>query len=149
MAHTERVTFLGSSGHTLAARLERPAGRARGWALFAHCFTCSKDFVASKRVSRALAERGIGVLRFDFTGLGQSGGDFADTHFSSNVEDLVCAATWMREQHIAPAILVGHSLGGTAAIAAAARIPETQGLVTIAAPADPGHVLRVLESTLR
>jgi putative redox protein len=141
--HSDRVEFPGSQGEPLAARLDRPAGRARAWALFAHCFTCSKDFVASKRVSQALAERGIGVLRFDFTGLGGSGGEFANTDFSSNLADLLAAADWLRAEHAAPALLVGHSLGGAAVLAAAAQIPEAVGVTTIGAPADPEHVAKL------
>ncbi len=143
MAATDRIEFPGVSGDLLAASLDRPAGRTRGWAVFAHCFTCSKDFVASTRIARALAERGIGVLRFDFTGLGHSEGDFANTDFSSNVEDLVRAADWLRDTHGPPAILVGHSLGGAAVLAAAARIPETKAVATLGAPADPEHVTRL------
>lgn len=140
---TTRIEFEGANGHLLAARLDRPAGRTRAFALFAHCFTCSKDFVASSRVARGLAARGVAVLRFDFTGLGSSTGDFANTTFSSNVEDLVRAADFLRREHEAPAILVGHSLGGAAVIAAAGRIPEAVAVATIGAPADPAHVTRL------
>lgn len=139
-SRSERVEFSGSGGDLLAARLDRPLGAPRAFALFAHCFTCSKDFVASSRVSRGMAERGIAVLRFDFTGIGRSGGDFANTDFSSNVEDLVRAADFLREHHEAPALLVGHSLGGAAVLAAAERIPEAAGVAVIGAPADPAHV---------
>jgi len=145
--HSERVEFPGSQGEPLAARLDRPAGHARAWALFAHCFTCSKDFVASKRVSQALAERGIGVLRFDFTGLGGSGGEFANTDFTSNLADLVAAADWLRTEHAAPALLVGHSLGGAAVLAAAAQIPEAVGVATLGAPADPEHVAALFSAS--
>jgi putative redox protein len=145
--HSERVEFPGSQGEPLAARLDRPAGRARAWALFAHCFTCSKDFVASKRVSQALAERGISVLRFDFTGLGGSGGEFANTDFTSNLADLVAAADWLRAEHSGPALLVGHSLGGAAVLAAAAQIPEAVGVATIGAPADPEHVAKLFSAS--
>jgi putative redox protein len=109
--------------------------------MFAHCFTCGKDGFAAARISRALNEHGIAVLRFDFTGLGESGGDFSNTTFSSNVDDLVRAADHLRENFAAPSILIGHSLGGAAVLAATSRIPETGAVVTIAAPADPGHVL--------
>ncbi len=135
-----RVEFEGSKGSVLAGRLDLPPGNPHGFALFAHCFTCSKDFVASARLSRALAARGIGVLRFDFTGLGSSEGDFANTDFSSNVEDLVRAADWLRRERTAPLLLVGHSLGGSAVLAAAARVPEAVGVAVIAAPAEPAHV---------
>lgn len=138
---TENVEFPGSEGHMLSARIERPVrGPVRGWALFAHCFTCGKDFVAARRVSRALADDGLAVLRFDFTGLGASEGEFAATTFSSNVGDLVAGASWLRENHSAPQVLVGHSLGGAAVLAAAGEIPEAVAVVTIAAPSDPGHV---------
>lgn len=138
---SERFDFPGSQGHALAARLDLPAGRPRAFALFAHCFTCGKDILAAKRLAGALAARGIAVLRFDFTGLGHSEGEFANTHFSSNVEDLVAAADHLRAEQEAPALLVGHSLGGAAVLAAAARIPEARAVVTIGAPADPGHVV--------
>src|SRR5262249_15567549 len=110
------------------------------FALFAHCFTCGKDNLAAKRISEALAARGIAVLRFDFTGLGMSEGEFANTGFSSNVDDLVAAADHLRRTRGAPVLLVGHSLGGAAVLAAAARIPDAQAVVTIAAPSDPEHV---------
>jgi uncharacterized OsmC-like protein/fermentation-respiration switch protein FrsA (DUF1100 family) len=143
MPASERVEFEGSQGGALAARLDLPAGRPRAFALFAHCFTCSKDFVAASRVSRGLASRGIGVLRFDFTGLGHSEGDFANTDFSSNVEDLLRAADWLRREREAPALLVGHSLGGAAVLATAPRVAEARGVAVIGAPADPEHVTRL------
>lgn len=135
-----RTDFPGSQGATLAARLDTPDAPPRAWALFAHCFTCSKDTKAATHIARALAAAGYGVLRFDFTGLGGSGGDFANTHFSSNVDDLVAAADWLRGAHGAPALLVGHSLGGAAVLAAAHRIADARAVVTLAAPFDPGHV---------
>jgi len=138
---TESVNFTGALGDTLAARLDRPTGHTRGFALFAHCFTCSKDLAAARRVAAGLAERGIAVLRFDFTGLGHSDGEFANTTFASNVEDLVAAADHMRATLAAPTILVGHSLGGAAVLAAGGRIAEVKGIATIGAPADPGHVV--------
>jgi uncharacterized OsmC-like protein/alpha/beta superfamily hydrolase len=141
---TERVEFTGSQGEQLAARLELPAGNPRGFALFAHCFTCSKDAVAATRISRALTDSGIAVLRFDFTGLGQSGGDFANTNFSSNVDDIVNAADFLRARYRAPGILIGHSLGGAAVLAASGRIPDVAAVVTIGAPADPSHVAHLL-----
>ncbi|MBD3666510.1 MAG: alpha/beta fold hydrolase [Kangiella sp.] len=137
---SEKVTFTGSLGDTLAARLDRPAGPVRAYALFAHCFTCSKDVFAASRIAGALAERGIAVLRFDFTGLGMSEGDFANTNFSSNVADLVAAADFMREAYEAPGLLVGHSLGGAAVLAAAASVPEAVAVATIGAPSTAAHV---------
>ncbi len=141
MASPIRITFPGSLGHDLAARLDLPAGAVRGYALFAHCFTCSKDVLAARYVSARLAMLGIGVLRFDFTGLGSSEGEFANTSFSSNVDDLVRAAEHLRARFAAPAILIGHSLGGAAVLAAAHRIAEAVAVVTIGAPADVAHVL--------
>ena len=121
-----------------------PAGPPRAFALFAHCFTCSKDSKGAAFVSQALAARGIATLRFDFTGLGQSGGEFADSTFSANIDDLVCAARYLTQNHAAPQILVGHSLGGAAMIAAAERIPEARAVVTIGSPYDPRHVERLI-----
>lgn len=141
---TERLEFAGSEGAMLAARIDRPAGTPSGWALVAHCFTCSKDSLAAARISRVLAEEGIGVLRFDFTGLGGSGGDFANTGFSSNIEDLAAAAGWLEENESGPFLLVGHSLGGAAVLAAAPRIASCRAVVTIGAPADPSHIRRHL-----
>jgi putative redox protein len=124
----------------LAALLELPDGEPVATALFAHCFTCGKDNLAAKRIAEALAQRGIAVLRFDFTGLGMSEGEFANTDFSSNVADLVAAADHLRQTGRAPTLLIGHSLGGAAVLAAAARVPEARAVATIAAPSDPGHV---------
>ncbi|WBQ14039.1 alpha/beta fold hydrolase [Hyphomonadaceae bacterium BL14] len=137
---TDKVTFEGALGETLAARLERPAGPPRAWALFAHCFSCSKDIHAAQRIARHLTRHGIAVLRFDFTGLGQSEGDFANTNFSSNIEDLVKAAEWLAAEHAPPGLLIGHSLGGAAVIAAAARLAHVKAVATIGAPADAAHV---------
>lgn len=137
---SERFSFPNAKGEKLAATLDLPLGKPTAFALFAHCFTCGKDNLAAKRISERLAMCGIGVLRFDFTGLGMSEGKFADTHFSSNVDDLVAAADHLRKTHGAPAILIGHSLGGAAALAAAHRIPDARAVVTIAAPCDPAHV---------
>jgi uncharacterized OsmC-like protein/alpha-beta hydrolase superfamily lysophospholipase len=138
--HSERFEFPNTKGERLAALLDMPIGRPNAFALFAHCFTCGKDNLAAKRIAERLAMCGIAVLRFDFTGLGNSEGEFANTHFSSNVDDLVAAADHLRKAHTAPAILIGHSLGGAAVIAAAHRIPEARAVVTIAAPSDPAHV---------
>lgn len=143
-----RVTFKGSAGDDLAARLDLPAGPPRAFALFAHCFTCSKDVIAAKRIATGLAQEGLGVLRFDFTGLGSSQGEFANTNFSSNVEDLIRAADFLRAHYEAPALLIGHSLGGAAVLAAAADIPEARAVVTIGAPADVAHVLHQFGSSL-
>jgi uncharacterized OsmC-like protein/alpha/beta superfamily hydrolase len=137
---TERFQFPGSDGNMLAAAFDLPDGEPHAVALFAHCFTCGKDVLAARRISAALSARGIATLRFDFTGLGSSEGEFANTTFSSNVEDLVKAADHLRTAHRAPAVLIGHSLGGAAILAAAARIPEAKAVVTIAAPSDPAHV---------
>jgi len=136
----EKLTFPGSQGATLAGRLELPEGEPRAYALFAHCFTCTKDIFAASRIAEGLARHGIAVLRFDFTGLGASEGDFAHTNFTSNVEDLVKAADFLRDSYGAPKILIGHSLGGAAVLAAAHRVPEAVAVATIAAPADPAHV---------
>src|SRR5579863_9442134 len=136
---TERFQFPGSGGQ-LAAALDTPEGPIRAYALFAHCFTCGKDVLAAKRIAVALSAKGIAVLRFDFTGLGSSEGEFANSTFSSNVADLVRAADHLRQSRKAPALLIGHSLGGAAILAAADRIPEAKAVVTIAAPSDPAHV---------
>jgi uncharacterized OsmC-like protein/alpha/beta superfamily hydrolase len=141
---SRKIEFPGSQGARLAARLELPDDEPRAYALFAHCFTCGKDVVAAARISRALTEFGIAVLRFDFTGLGGSGGDFGNTGFTSNVEDLWFAADHLRRSFAPASILIGHSLGGAAVLAAAPRLPEVRAVATIAAPADPEHVLRLL-----
>ena len=136
----QRFQFTGSEGQQLAAALDLPEREPLAYALFAHCFTCGKDVLAAKRIAEALAAKGIAVLRFDFTGLGSSEGDFANSTFSSNVADLVRAADHLRETRKSPAILIGHSLGGAAILAAAALIPDAKAVVTIAAPSDPAHV---------
>jgi putative redox protein len=137
---TERFQFTGEGGHRLAAALDLPEREPIAYALFAHCFTCGKDVLGARRIAAALAAKGIAVLRFDFTGLGSSEGDFANSTFSSNVTDLVHAAEYLRANRMGPAILIGHSLGGAAILAAAGRIPEARAVVTIAAPSDPVHV---------
>ena len=137
---TERFQFPSADGQQLAATLDTPEGEIHAYALFAHCFTCGKDVLAAKRIAVALSAKGIAVLRFDFTGLGSSEGDFANSTFSSNVADLVRAADHLRETRTAPAILIGHSLGGAAILAAAGEIPDARAVVTIAAPSDPAHV---------
>jgi uncharacterized OsmC-like protein/alpha-beta hydrolase superfamily lysophospholipase len=140
----EKVEFTNQDGATLAGHLHRPLGRPRAFALFAHCFTCTANIKAAVNIARALTEQGLAVLRFDFTGLGSSQGDFADTNFSSNVNDLIAAAAWLAQAHEPPQILVGHSLGGTAVLAAAPRIESSRAVVTIGAPAAPAHVLHLL-----
>jgi uncharacterized OsmC-like protein/alpha-beta hydrolase superfamily lysophospholipase len=137
---TERFTFPNAQGERLAALLDRPAGEPSAYALFAHCFTCGKDILAAKRIAEGLTSCGVAVLRFDFTGLGASEGEFTNTTFSSNVADLVRAADELRRTRRAPAILIGHSLGGAAVLAAAGDVPEARAVVTIAAPCDPAHV---------
>ncbi|MDA9434210.1 bifunctional alpha/beta hydrolase/OsmC family protein [Bradyrhizobium sp. CCBAU 51627] len=145
---TERFQFTGEGGHQLAAALELPDGEPAAYALFAHCFTCGKDTLAAKRIAVALAARGIAVLRFDFTGLGSSEGDFANSTFSSNVADLVRAADHLRATRKAPSVLIGHSLGGAAILAAAGQVPEAKAVATIAAPSDPAHVTGLFKEHL-
>lgn len=140
MPERRKFEFEGSTGANLSALLEVPDQPPIATALFAHCFTCGKDIAAASRISRALVRRGYAVMRFDFTGLGNSDGDFGNTNFSSNVSDLVAAADHLRSQDMAPAILIGHSLGGTAVLKAAHTIPEVKGVVTIGSPADAQHV---------
>jgi putative redox protein len=151
--HSKKVTFEGAQGAMLDARLEMPDGNPQACALFAHCFTCSKDLFAVSQISRHLADKGIAVLRFDFTGLGHSDGEFGNTNFSSNVADLVAAAEFMRDGSShdkieAPAILIGHSFGGTAVLKAAQDIPEAKAVCTIAAPFDPAHVEQLFKDKL-
>jgi alpha/beta superfamily hydrolase len=144
----KNLEFSNAAGQRLSARIDLPQGQPpAAYALFAHCFTCSKNIKAISNISRALTREGIAVLRFDFTGLGESEGDFADTNFSSNVDDLVTAAEFMANQYQAPKILIGHSLGGAAVLQAAAEIPASAAVITIAAPADPRHVSRALGDT--
>jgi len=140
-----RLSFPGAHGDTLSARLERPVGPVRAAALFAHCFTCSKDLKAVRRISQSLVEEGIAVFAFDFTGLGESEGEFADTNFSSNIADLEAAARFMESEIGAPALLVGHSLGGAAVLAAAHRLESVRAVATIGAPSDPAHLVTTLE----
>jgi putative redox protein len=137
---SERFQFTGEGGHQLAAALDLPDQEPLAYALFAHCFTCGKDVLAARHIALALAAKGIAVLRFDFTGLGSSEGDFANSTFTSNVADLVRAADHLRETRKGPAILIGHSLGGAAILAAAGQILDAKAVVTIAAPSDPAHV---------
>jgi uncharacterized OsmC-like protein/fermentation-respiration switch protein FrsA (DUF1100 family) len=144
---THTFDFTNNAGDRLAGRLEVPLGPARSWALFAHCFTCGKDNKAAVRISRRLAGIGIGVLRFDFTGLGQSGGTFADSSFALNVQDLLAANGAMEAAGFAPSLLLGHSLGGAAVLAAAVHLPNMRALATIAAPFDTDHVLAQFSAT--
>jgi len=150
MMQFKKLEFKNKDGHTLSARLDFPVnGKPAAFALFAHCFTCSKNIKAIAHISRALTRAGIAVLRFDFTGLGESEGDFADTNFSSNVDDLIRAATFLESDYQAPQLLIGHSLGGAAVIQAAGRILSSKAVVTIAAPADPRHLTRALGSAIQ
>ena len=144
----EKVSFSGANGDSLDARLELPSGPLKGTAIFAHCFTCGKTSQAATSISRALASFGIATLRFDFTGLGNSNGDFANTSFLSNIDDLIAASEYLRTHYQAPTLLVGHSLGGAAVLAAANRVPEVTHVATIGAPADPEHVTHLFEDDL-
>lgn len=145
----QRLTFAGHSGASLSARLDLPNGPVRAFALFAHCFTCSKDLIAIRRIGAELARMGVAVLRFDFTGLGSSEGEFSSTNFSSNVADIVSAADYLRQHFQAPSVLIGHSLGGAAVLSASKQVPETRAVVTIGAPADASHVLKLISSSDR
>ncbi len=142
---SEKVTFTGAQGDILAARLDLPEGQPAAYALWAHCFSCTKDIYAASRVASGLTGHGIGVLRFDFTGLGASDGDFANTNFSSNIGDLLAAVDFMRETLEAPKLLIGHSLGGAAVLAVAGQVPEAKAVCTIGAPADPAHVAELFQ----
>jgi putative redox protein len=146
--NTQRLQFAGHSGATLAARLDLPSGPLRAYALFAHCFTCSKDLAAARHIAAELAREGIAVLRFDFTGLGSSEGEFASTNFSSNIADLLSATDYLRDRYQAPSLLIGHSLGGAAVLAVAQNIPEVRAVATIGAPADVAHVLKNFGTSL-
>lgn len=141
---TQSIRIETASGPVLAARLDLPEHDVAAAALFAHCFTCGKDILAASRISRRLVDQGYAVLRFDFTGLGASEGEFADTNFSSNIEDLVAAADWLRSHYQAPSLLIGHSLGGTAILAVAERLPDAQAFVTIGSPSDPRHIFNLI-----
>ncbi|MFW5641623.1 MAG: alpha/beta fold hydrolase [Roseicyclus sp.] len=138
---TERFTFAGHAGDDLDARLDLPEGPHLATALLAHCFTCGKDIAAARRIAQRLTAEGIAVLRFDFTGLGHSGGEFQNTSFTSNVDDLLAAAEALAARGMAPALLIGHSLGGAAILKAAGRVASAKAVVTIGAPFDPGHVM--------
>lgn len=148
MGDVERFEFAGGDGQVLSARLHLPAVEPIACAVFAHCFTCSKDSRAATRISSALAEKGIAALRFDFTGLGESEGEFDGTTFSHNVDDIVAAANALREVYQAPTLLIGHSLGGSGVLAAASQVPEAVGVATIGAPFEPKHVARLFDASV-
>ena len=139
---TEHFTFAGHGGAKLSARLDLPDGPHLATALFAHCFTCGKDIPAARRISGHLASLGFAVLRFDFTGLGHSEGEFANTDFTSNIQDLILASDALSQRGMTPSLLVGHSLGGAAVLKAATQLPEVKAVATIGAPFDPGHASR-------
>lgn len=146
---TEKVQFSGASGQVLAGRLDLPlSGKPKAMALFAHCFSCSKDIAAARLIAKTLVEDGFGVLRFDFTGLGHSEGEFADTNFSTNLDDLEAAADWLQTHYGGPDILIGHSLGGAAVVAVANRLSQVRAVATIGAPSDAGHVIAQFGSKL-
>jgi putative redox protein len=145
---SEKVEFIGSQGGKLAARLDLPESSPRAYALFAHCFTCTKDIHAASNICTELTRHGIAVLRFDFSGLGLSEGDFANTNFSTNLEDLQAACAWLAEHHQPAKLLIGHSLGGAAVLAAAGNMPDVKAVATIAAPAEPSHVAHHFTDTL-
>lgn len=147
--NNNKISFKNSEGLELSGYLELPLNKQpHSFVLFAHCFTCNKNYFAVKNISRALSKNGYGVLRFDFAGLGESDGDFADTTFSGNVEDLMSAAKYLEEKYSAPTLLIGHSLGGAAVIFAAAQLPQVKAVVTIGAPSSPVHVKHLLRSNL-
>lgn len=146
---SNKVSFENLQGETLAGVLEIPAGVVRGYALFAHCFTCSKNTLAATWISRALADQGIAVLRFDFTGLGESQGDFSSTNFSSNLQDILVAAHYLQQYYAAPTLLIGHSLGGAAVLAVAHQLPDVKAIVTIAAPATAAHIRHLFSDSYR
>ena len=147
-AKTIKASFTGGSSYELDARLELPATTPKAFAIFCHCFTCTKDTITTFRISRALAQRGYAVLRFDFTGLGGSKGEFSKTNFSNNVSDVMAAIDFLRQHYKAPALLMGHSLGGTAVIEAAMHTDEVKAVVTVASPSQPDHVLHHFGHTL-
>jgi len=144
-----QAVFQNAQGESLSGLLEMPSGAIKSYALFAHCFTCSKDNPAAARIALALADRGIAVLRFDFTGLGNSQGDFSNTNFSSNLQDLLAAARYLEQHYAAPALLIGHSLGGAAVLAVAQDLPQVNAVVTIGAPATATHVKHLFADSYR
>ncbi len=138
---SQSVSFKGAFGNDLSAKLDWPEHDLKSWVLFAHGFSIGKDLKPVRTISKTLVDEGYGMMRFDFTGLGQSGGDFSDTNFSSNVADILAAASYLREHHIAPCILIGHSFGGTAALMAAQDLPECKAVATIGSPCDTHHII--------
>lgn len=146
---SQKISFKGAYGDELAAYLDLPDNDVQTYALFAHCFTCSKNLKPVQNISRTLIQRNIGVLRFDFTGLGESEGDFSDTNFSSNVNDLLAATRYLEKNHSAPEILIGHSLGGAAMLQVASQIEQSKAVVTIAAPSNPKHVKKNFGANLQ
>ena len=143
---TEKIFFKNTKGEQLSAKIELPEKEVRGYALFAHCFTCNKNLTAVRNIAKSLTSNGIAVLRFDFTGLGESEGEFEQTNFSSNVDDLISAATFMKENYSSPDILIGHSLGGAAVMFASPKLESVKAVVTIGAPSNPKHVSHLLKS---
>lgn len=141
---TQNIQIETAAGLRLSARFDRPEGNVIATALFAHCFTCGKDILAAGRISRRLVAQGYAVFRFDFTGLGASEGEFAETNFSSNIQDLVEAARWLEKHYQAPSLMIGHSLGGTAILAAARQLPQARAFVTIGSPSDPRHIFKLI-----
>ena len=145
----KKLTFKNSTGEVLSGRIDTPdEGEIKAYAIFAHCFTCNKNLSAVRNVSKSLNEKGVAVLRFDFTGLGESEGDFADTNFSSNVQDLISASEALEEQYEAPKLIIGHSLGGAAVIFASNKIPSIEAVATIGAPASPDHVSHLFHGSI-
>ncbi len=138
---TQLVRIEKADNTALSARLDQPEEQFIATVLFAHCFTCGKDILAASRISRRLVGQGFAVLRFDFAGIGASDGEFADTNFSSNIQDLIDAANWLKENYAAPSLVIGHSLGGTATLAASDQLPEAKAFVTIGSPSDPRFIL--------
>lgn len=146
---TKKITFKNEKGQTLAARLELPKNSTpRAYALFAHCFTCNKNLTAVRTIGRTLTQKNIAVLRFDFTGLGESEGDFESTNFSSNIEDLYSAASFLAENYEAPSLLIGHSLGGAAVLFASKKISSVRAIATIGAPSNPEHVSHLFKNSV-
>ena len=146
---SQKITFKNSKGQELSARLEFPENaEPRAFALFAHCFTCNKNLTATRTIGKILAQKNIAVLLFDFTGLGESEGDFEDTNFSSNVEDLYSASRFLEDNYQAPELLIGHSLGGAAVLYASAKIPSVKAIATIGAPSNPKHVAHLFQNSI-
>lgn len=145
---SEQIEFAGSQQAKLSARLDSPDGKPRAYALFAHCFTCTKDIHAATHICAELTRQGLAILRFDFTGLGHSEGEFANTNFTSNIDDLCAAALWLEQTYEAPQLLIGHSLGGAAVLAAAHRLPAVKAVATIAAPADIAHITKLFTGSI-